>query len=34
MFFSQQPARLLTELDHIRITRLLQRPGPPADTLD
>jgi regulator of nucleoside diphosphate kinase len=33
MFFSQQPARLLTELDHIRISKLLQRPGPSADTL-
>ncbi len=27
MFFSNQPARLLTELDHIRISKLLQRPG-------
>ncbi|MDP3169501.1 MAG: GreA/GreB family elongation factor [Polaromonas sp.] len=34
MLFSQQPARLLTELDHIRITKLLQRPGPSPDTLD
>lgn len=34
MFFSQQPARLLTELDHIRISKLLQRPGPSADTQD
>jgi regulator of nucleoside diphosphate kinase len=33
MFFSQQPARLLTELDHVRISKLLQRPGPSADTL-
>lgn len=33
MFFSQQPARLLTELDHIRISKLLQRPGPSADAL-
>jgi regulator of nucleoside diphosphate kinase len=34
MFFSQQPARLLTELDHVRISKLLQRPGPSADTLN
>jgi regulator of nucleoside diphosphate kinase len=34
MFFSQQPARLLTELDHIRISKLLERPGPSAGTLD
>lgn len=27
MFSSKQPARLLTELDHIRISKLLQRPG-------
>lgn len=33
MFFSQQPARLLTELDHVRISKLLQRPGPSADAL-
>ncbi len=32
MFFSQQPARLLTELDHVRISKLLQRPGPSPDT--
>jgi regulator of nucleoside diphosphate kinase len=34
MFFPSQPSRLLTELDHIRITKLLQRPDPPADSLD
>jgi regulator of nucleoside diphosphate kinase len=28
MSFSTPPARLLTELDHIRISNLLQRPGP------
>jgi regulator of nucleoside diphosphate kinase len=33
MFFSQSPARVLTELDHVRISKLLQRPGPSADTL-
>ena len=27
MFFSSQPVRVLTELDHIRISKLLQRPG-------
>ena len=32
MFFSNQPARLLTELDHIRISKLLQRPGASPDT--
>jgi regulator of nucleoside diphosphate kinase len=34
MFFSNQPVRLLTELDHVRISKLLQRPGPSAHTLD
>lgn len=33
MFFSQQPSRLLTELDHIRISKLLQRPGASPQTL-
>lgn len=32
MFFSSQPARLLTELDHIRITKLLQRPSVSPET--
>lgn len=32
MFFSNQPARLLTELDHIRISKLLQRPGASPET--
>lgn len=32
MFFSNQPARLLTELDHIRISKLLQRPGASPQT--
>ena len=34
MFSSRQPARLLTELDHIRISKLIQRPGalPDAQT--
>jgi regulator of nucleoside diphosphate kinase len=32
MFFSNQPARLLTELDHIRISKLLQRPGVSPET--
>ncbi|MDO9361141.1 MAG: GreA/GreB family elongation factor [Polaromonas sp.] len=27
MFLSSQPTRLLTELDHVRICKLLQRPG-------
>ena len=27
MFFSNQPARVMTELDHIRISKLLQRSG-------
>jgi regulator of nucleoside diphosphate kinase len=34
MFFSNQPVRLLTELDHVRISKLLQRPGPSAHTPD
>lgn len=32
MFFSSQSARLLTELDHIRISKLLQRPGVSPET--
>jgi regulator of nucleoside diphosphate kinase len=32
MFFSNSPARLLTELDHIRISKLLQRPGASPQT--
>lgn len=31
MFSSRQPARLLTELDHIRISKLIQRPGVAPD---
>jgi regulator of nucleoside diphosphate kinase len=32
MISSNQPARLLTELDHIRISKLLQRPGASPET--